>query len=465
MHEQPLTKLADTSLETARPAFGTQAMVSAATSTGILRHSASDALLVGLAVLHGALLVLVPSAPLMALGLWWNANTVSHNFIHLPFFRSRVMNRMFSLYLSLLLGFPQSLWRARHLAHHRDEPFRWTPIPRAWLAEGALVLALWATMWTLVPKFFLAVYLPGWLLGLGLCQLQGYFEHTRGTVSNYGRLYNWLFFNDGYHVEHHARPTRHWTELPRQSSADADRVSRWPAVLRWLEHASLDGLEELVCHSNALRQFVLRVHERAWKQILAGMPNPSRIVIVGGGFFPRTALILQRLAPEARLVIVDVREDRIERARTWLDDRAEFVRGYCTPENLVALAGDADLVVVPLALRGDKSGFYRMRSARHVVVHDWLWRRRGKSVVVAWALLKRLNLVRVHQGTLSPLPTTRKRRAGVSPAPAAKRPNEGRAFGAGQARRLPYVVVASVQEFKVSRSEERDHTGNKDVPW
>ena len=48
----------------------------------------------------------------------WNANTIAHNFIHRPFFRARALNTAFSCYLSLLLGFPQSLWRARHLAHH-----------------------------------------------------------------------------------------------------------------------------------------------------------------------------------------------------------------------------------------------------------------------------------------------------------------------------------------------------------
>src|ERR1051325_8995380 len=58
-------------------------------TAGVLRHSPWDALLIGLAMLHGALLLLVPSVPLVAIGLWWNANTVSHNFIHLPFLRSR----------------------------------------------------------------------------------------------------------------------------------------------------------------------------------------------------------------------------------------------------------------------------------------------------------------------------------------------------------------------------------------
>ena len=367
--------------------------ISGPARTGILRHSPWDALLIGLALLHGALLVRMPSVPLIALGLWWNANTISHNFVHLPFFRSRLANVLFAGYLSLLLGFPQSLWAARHLAHHRDDAFRWKPMRRAWLAQGALVLALWAALLALAPKFFLTVYLPGWLLGLGLCQLQGRFEHTRGTVSHYGRLYNWLFFNDGFHVEHHARPARHWTMLPSSREMPEPNASPWPAVLRWLEHASLDGLEELVCRSAWLRRFVLRVHERALARALAQLPRPRHIVIVGGGLFPRTALVLRRLLPGAKLTVADMREDRIAQARPWLDERVAFVRGFCTPANLRALAGDADLVVVPLALRGNKAEFYRKPPAPHVLIHDWLWRSRGRGVVVSWLLLKRLNLV------------------------------------------------------------------------
>jgi hypothetical protein len=361
--------------------------------TGILRHSSWDAVLIGLALAHGALLVLMPSVPLIALGLWWNANTISHNFIHLPFFHSRAANVLFAGYLSLLLGFPQSLWAARHLAHHRGEPFRWQPVRRAWLAQGALVLAFWAILLVLVPKFFLTVYLPGWLLGLGLCQLQGRFEHAGGTVSHYGWLYNWLFFNDGYHVEHHARPARHWTALPHSREALDHNTSQWPAILRWLEHVSLDGLEELVCRSAWLRRFVLRTHERALARALAKLPSPRHVVIVGGGLFPRTALVLRRLLPDAKLTVADMREDRIEKAKPWLDERIEFVRGFCTPANLPMLAGDADLVVVPLALRGNKAEFYRKPPAPYVLIHDWLWQRRGQSVVVSWFLLKRLNLV------------------------------------------------------------------------
>src|SRR5262245_41499155 len=96
---------------------------------GVLRHSRWDALLITLAAGHGLLLLCVPAAPVIALGVWWNSNTISHHFLHTPFFRARSLNRLFSCYLSVLLGIPQTLWRQRHLAHHADVPCRlkWTP--------------------------------------------------------------------------------------------------------------------------------------------------------------------------------------------------------------------------------------------------------------------------------------------------------------------------------------------------
>src|SRR5204863_229396 len=78
---------------------------------GVFRHSPWDALPVALAAGHGALLLLAPAAPLVAGGLWWNSNTVSHLFIHRPFFRSRAANRLFACYLTLVLGIPQTVWR------------------------------------------------------------------------------------------------------------------------------------------------------------------------------------------------------------------------------------------------------------------------------------------------------------------------------------------------------------------
>ena len=73
---------------------------------GVFRHSPWDALPVALAAGHGALLLLAPAAPVVAVGLWWSSNTVSHLFLHRPFFRSPAANRLFALYLTLVLGIP-----------------------------------------------------------------------------------------------------------------------------------------------------------------------------------------------------------------------------------------------------------------------------------------------------------------------------------------------------------------------
>src|SRR5947209_2038872 len=155
---------------------------------GILRHSPWDAVLVALAVGHGVLLVAAPSAALVGVGLWWNANTVAHNFIHRPFFRRRGLNVLFSLYLSAVLGIPQTLWRERHLAHHAGVAWR-LKINRHLVGEALLVVIIWGMLAAFEGRFFVATYLPGYALGLGLCWLHGFYEHNRGTVSHYGRLY------------------------------------------------------------------------------------------------------------------------------------------------------------------------------------------------------------------------------------------------------------------------------------
>src|SRR5215813_11121969 len=101
--------------------------------------------MVSLALLHGAILAVAPSAPLIAVGVWWNSNTIAHNFIHRPFFRSRTTNGLFSAAQSILLGIPQALWRDRHLAHHAGMPWRLRLYPRLGF-EIALVLGLWTLM-------------------------------------------------------------------------------------------------------------------------------------------------------------------------------------------------------------------------------------------------------------------------------------------------------------------------------
>ena len=377
-------------------------MAVTARSPRLLRYSDRDAVLIALSLVYALLLVAAPSAVLIAVGLWWTANTVAHNFIHTPFFRSRVLNRGYALFLSVLMGVPQSLWRARHLRHHRqqqidDHPERaerasaaapplWT---RAVVLEASLVLASWIVLAAIDLRFLLLVYAPGYLAGLALCSLQGHFEHAGGaTTSHYGWLYNWCFFNDGYHAEHHRRPGEHWTRLPAAPRGDG-RASRWPPVLRWIDALTLESLERLVLRSPRLQHFVVAAHERAFARLLPRLRPVRRVTVVGGGLFPRTALVLHRLLPEAVVTIVDANRDHLDIAAAFLPDRVERQHRLFDP----AVPEPADLIVIPLAFIGDRERVYRHPPAAAAVVHDWMWKRRGGGAVVSWLLLKRLNLV------------------------------------------------------------------------
>jgi hypothetical protein len=379
----------------------------AAPPRSVLRHSSWDAVLVALSLVHGAALAIAPSVPLVAIGLWWNANTIAHNFIHTPFFRARELNVLFSVYLSGVLGIPQTLWRHRHLQHHagRDRSLTLSPLL---MVETGVVAGLWVAIAVLAPSFFVGVYLPGYAIGLCLCFLQGHFEHARGTTSHYGWIYNVCFFNDGYHVEHHRHPGEHWTRLPEQTTTGAQH-SAWPPVLRWLDAVSLEALERIVLTSPRLQRLVLACHARALRQLVARIPHVSRVTIVGGGLFPRTALILRDLLPDAVITIVDDNREHLEIARSFLDRRADggdtharACRAEAPARRRVTFRHElydprtpdsADLLVIPLALIGNRQAFYRESPARWTLIHDWLWNRHADGVLVSLWLLKRLNLV------------------------------------------------------------------------
>ena len=95
-------------------------------------------------------------------------------------------------------------------------------------------------------KWTLLVYLPAFYLSLALVNVQNYYEHygaapgsrLTDSVSYYGRVYNLLTFNDGYHQEHHLRPQSHWARMPEVRSkyrSELDEVERIispvPAIL------------------------------------------------------------------------------------------------------------------------------------------------------------------------------------------------------------------------------------------
>ena len=128
------------------------------------------------------------------------------------------------------------------------EPARKTELRQIQADRAAHCLALigfavisWE--WTLL------CYLPAFFAALVLVNVQNYYRHygadpaNRATdsVSYYGRLYNLVAFNDGYHQEHHTSPATHWSQLPavrerRRAWLDAQPriISPVPAMLGFL---------------------------------------------------------------------------------------------------------------------------------------------------------------------------------------------------------------------------------------
>ena len=62
--------------------------------------------------------VRIGALSLYAVSVGWNLNSIAHNFIHNPFFRSDRLNRLMSLVISLALLSPQTMYRYVHLKHH-----------------------------------------------------------------------------------------------------------------------------------------------------------------------------------------------------------------------------------------------------------------------------------------------------------------------------------------------------------
>jgi hypothetical protein len=355
-----------------------------------LRHAADLWLIFG-TFSFAALVFIWPSAFSVGLGIWWLLNTVSHNFIHHPFFRSRWANRLFALYLSVLTLVPQRLWRDRHLAHHADAAWRFR-FSREVLLQFLLVALVWSAGFLTNPHFTLSSLAPGFVLAMALCWLHGYFEHAQGTTSHYSRIYNRLFFNDGFHVEHHEHPALHWTALPRARLNSA--VSRWPAVLRWCDWFNLNALESVVAKSPLLQRWIVASHQKAVRKLTSGWPIPKRVVVIGGALFPRTALVVHALWPSAQITVIDSNSFHLERCRAWLRGDETLICARVTTDALPA----ADLIFVPLAFDQDKRPLYTAENHGCIILHDWLWNRprRGQtiqSVIVSLLLLKRLNLV------------------------------------------------------------------------
>src|SRR5258706_5074306 len=79
------------------------------------------------------LFYLFPRAPLwvmLVLGfiysvsISWNINGISHNFIHIPYFRWPLLNRLFSVMESITCCFSQVYYDVVHMQHHKGNSDR-----------------------------------------------------------------------------------------------------------------------------------------------------------------------------------------------------------------------------------------------------------------------------------------------------------------------------------------------------
>jgi fatty acid desaturase len=99
-------------------------------------------------------------------------------------------------------------------------------------------------------RYFSFFYLPSFFLGWVLSYAEGYLEHYGGqpgnpfanSVSSYQWLYNLLWFNNGYHQEHHWDPKMHWTCMKHLSEqirpfmeANQTRILRGPHMTGLIE--------------------------------------------------------------------------------------------------------------------------------------------------------------------------------------------------------------------------------------
>jgi fatty acid desaturase len=223
-----------------------------------------------------------------------NINGLAHNFVHNPFFRSPLLNRLFSVLNSIAACFSQTYYDAVHMRHHKGNSDRqnedgktidwlsiyrhghdgeaenpWSYVFLSFFRDNPAAIrkdlrkrgnsdVIWgnielaAVAVVLLTMFFFnwryaLFFLPFLYLGHCFSYLNGYFRHYGANpdkpiawgVSSYGRLYNWIFFYNGYHAEHHFRPKVHWTKM-EAFQKQIGEIQKEEGV-RVIEHAHMLG--------------------------------------------------------------------------------------------------------------------------------------------------------------------------------------------------------------------------------
>lgn len=198
-----------------------------------------------------------------------------HNTMHRPFFKSpRIMNRVVPYVTSLLFGVPTGYMEHHVGMHHSENNLRadlsstmgyqrdsfpnwflyflrflftshWkltqyflkknrpAMARRAMTSDGlhmAFMIAMSFVNWQatlvafVVPYFFMR-----FAMMLGNWGQHAFIDPSRpgdsyvNSITCINSMYNRRCFNDGYHIGHHVKQTRHWTELPGDFEANQEK--------------------------------------------------------------------------------------------------------------------------------------------------------------------------------------------------------------------------------------------------
>jgi len=192
------------------------------------------------------------------------------------------LTALFSVLESIIVGFSQVFYECIHLQHHKgnsdrpgragdtvdwisiykhgnegeaEHPLKYTflsffredpktvyrqlkrkgPREAFWgVAELTLFVSTFAGL-GILNWHYICFLLPFYYFGHCLSYLNRDYRHYGGNpdeplawgVSSYGKLYNWIWFFNGYHAEHHFRPKVHWVRMQalREQILEQQRVA------------------------------------------------------------------------------------------------------------------------------------------------------------------------------------------------------------------------------------------------
>ncbi|MFN8570413.1 MAG: fatty acid desaturase [Gemmatimonadaceae bacterium] len=198
-----------------------------------------------------------------------NVGVNFHNHVHRPVFNAPWLNRWFGRFWTVSGGWPSMFWEHAHVTvHHADLlhdsdwtlpyrrrdgswenpywyaiaswPLRYTKhlfrdftsgrggpeIGRRALVELTLFVAIFAVPFFIDWQMAIGLWLfPAWVANAMVMGPGMYAQHAdcepetdehpyRHSNTFVQRAFNLTMFNIGYHIEHHAHPTVHWSVLP-----------------------------------------------------------------------------------------------------------------------------------------------------------------------------------------------------------------------------------------------------------